>query len=26
LGVLTTGHVIKEMRGSKWMWYFSPEP
>jgi len=26
LGVLTTGHVIKAMRGSKWMWYFSPEP
>ena len=26
LGVLTTGHIIKEMRGSKWMWYFSPEP
>ena len=26
LGVLTSGHVIKEMRGSKWMWYFSPEP
>jgi CBS domain-containing protein len=26
LGVLTTGHVVKEMRGSKWMWYFSPEP
>jgi CBS domain-containing protein len=26
LGVLTTGHVIKAMRGSKWMWYFSPAP
>jgi hypothetical protein len=26
LGVLTTGHIVKEMRGSKWMWYFSPEP
>lgn len=26
LGVLTTGHVIRTMRGSKWMWYFSPEP
>jgi predicted transcriptional regulator len=26
VGVLTTGHIIKEMRGSKWMWYFSPEP
>jgi CBS domain-containing protein len=26
LGVLTSGHIIKEMRGSKWMWYFSPEP
>jgi CBS domain-containing protein len=26
LGVLTTGHVIKAMRGKKWMWYFSPEP
>lgn len=26
LGVLTTGHVIKTMRGSKWMWYFSPQP
>lgn len=26
LGVLTTGHIIKVMRGSKWMWYFSPEP
>ena len=26
LGVLSSGHVIKEMRGSKWMWYFSPEP
>lgn len=26
LGVLTTGHVIKAMRGSKWMWYFSPQP
>ena len=26
LGVLTTGQIIKEMRGSKWMWYFSPEP
>jgi signal-transduction protein with cAMP-binding, CBS, and nucleotidyltransferase domain len=26
LGVLTTGHIIKEMRGSKWMWYFSPQP
>ena len=26
LGVLTTGHVIKAMRGSKWVWYFSPEP
>jgi CBS domain-containing protein len=25
-GVLSSGHVIKEMRGSKWMWYFSPEP
>jgi CBS domain-containing protein len=26
LGVLTTGHVIKAMRGSKWVWYFSPAP
>lgn len=26
LGILTTGHVIKEMRGTKWQWYFSPEP
>jgi CBS domain-containing protein len=26
LGVLSSGHIIKEMRGSKWMWYFSPEP
>jgi len=26
LGVLSSGHVIKEMRGKKWMWYFSPEP
>lgn len=26
LGVLSSTDVIKEMRGSKWMWYFSPEP
>jgi CBS domain-containing protein len=26
LGVLTAPQVIKDMRGSKWMWYFSPEP
>jgi CBS domain-containing protein len=26
LGILSSGHIIKEMRGSKWMWYFSPEP
>ncbi len=26
LGVLSTIDVLKEMRGSKWMWYFSPEP
>jgi CBS domain-containing protein len=26
LGVLSTAQVIREMRGSKWMWYFSPEP
>ncbi|MGQ9839923.1 MAG: CBS domain-containing protein [Anaerolineae bacterium] len=26
LGVLSTTDVIREMRGSKWMWYFSPEP
>jgi len=24
LGVLTTGHVIKAMRGSKWMWVLQP--
>ena len=26
LGVLSSLQVIREMRGSKWMWYFSPEP
>jgi len=26
MGVLTTPQVLKDMRGSKWMWYFSPEP
>lgn len=26
LGVLTTSYVIRSIRGSKWMWYFSPEP
>jgi predicted transcriptional regulator len=26
LGILSCGHIVKEMRGSKWMWYFSPEP
>ncbi len=26
LGVLTAPQVLKDMRGSKWMWYFSPEP
>jgi CBS domain-containing protein len=26
VGVLTSTDVIKEMRGSKWMWYFSPQP
>lgn len=26
LGVLSSAEVIREMRGSKWMWYFSPEP
>ncbi|MCX7707702.1 MAG: CBS domain-containing protein [Anaerolineae bacterium] len=26
LGRLSTTDVIREMRGSKWMWYFSPEP
>jgi CBS domain-containing protein len=26
LGILSTSEVIREMRGSKWMWYFSPEP
>lgn len=26
LGVLSIIEILKEMRGSKWMWYFSPEP
>jgi CBS domain-containing protein len=26
LGILSSAEVIREMRGSKWMWYFSPEP
>jgi CBS domain-containing protein len=26
LGLLTAPQVMKDMRGSKWMWYFSPEP
>lgn len=26
LGILSSSEVIREMRGSKWMWYFSPEP
>jgi predicted transcriptional regulator len=26
LGILSTAQVIREMRGSRWMWYFSPEP
>lgn len=26
VGVLSIIEVLKEMRGSKWMWYFSPEP
>jgi predicted transcriptional regulator len=26
LGILSTSQVIREMRGSRWMWYFSPEP
>jgi CBS domain-containing protein len=26
LGTLSSSEVIREMRGSKWMWYFSPEP
>jgi CBS domain-containing protein len=26
LGVLSSLQIIREMRGSKWMWYFSPEP
>jgi len=25
-GILSSTEVIREMRGSKWMWYFSPEP
>jgi CBS domain-containing protein len=25
-GVVSCAQVIREMRGSKWMWYFSPEP
>ncbi len=25
-GVLSIVDVLKEMRGSKWMWYFSPNP
>ena len=26
LGILSSTQVIREMRGSKWMWYFSPNP
>ena len=26
LGTLSCAHIIREMRGSKWIWYFSPEP
>ena len=26
LGILSSSEVIREMRGSKWMWYLSPEP
>jgi CBS domain-containing protein len=26
LGTLSSAEVIRNMRGSKWMWYFSPEP
>lgn len=26
LGVLSSSDVLKVMRGSKWIWYFSPEP
>ncbi len=26
LGILSSSQVIREMRGSKWMWYFSPNP
>ncbi len=26
LGILSSSEVIRAMRGSKWMWYFSPEP
>jgi CBS domain-containing protein len=26
LGILSCAHIIREMRGSKWVWYFSPEP
>lgn len=26
LGILSSSEIIRAMRGSKWMWYFSPEP
>lgn len=26
LGIVSSTEVIRTMRGSKWMWYFSPEP
>ncbi len=26
VGVLSTTDIVREMRGSRWMWYFSPNP
>lgn len=25
-GILSTTDIVREMRGSRWMWYFSPNP
>ena len=26
VGVVSTTDIVREMRGSRWMWYFSPNP
>ena len=26
VGVLSTTDIVRDMRGSRWMWYFSPNP